>query len=424
MNNPPFDPASPVLSGDPTSSFHSIPEPANPLKAALHAQRLAEARNLTRRYVLMATGLALFPLPVVDIAAVAAIQIKLVHDLARLYELPFESKIAKPLFMSLLSCGAVSFGGIALMSLGMSVPGLNTLVGAGFSGSMAGITLATSEIFIRHFEAGGTLADFDPTATPPAAATQPSSSSIPSAESEQLERVRSLAAEPLEVASPLNPEQLEDTSTIDQGLITTDEGPSITDHVSDFPDQRLSTRAQQETVNSSGSGQQRSLSLSLKQESTPTASSIPDQVQPEASSMHDQGHPQGSSTHDQGHPEGSSTQELDKPHRPSVQHAAYSVPVNTQAEDSPETPLNSTASFRAAEPEVSKPDTALADLDRISGIGVVYVRRLREAGLMDCSSLAALKPDALRQILGPRVSLASARDFISQAKALSRVNSS
>lgn len=400
MNNPPSDSASPLLSGDPTSSLPPYPDPADSLLAARRAQRLAEARNLTRRYVLMATGLALLPLPVVDIAALAAIQIKMVHDLAHLYELPFEAKMAKPLLTSLLSCGAVSFGGIALMSLGMSVPGLGTLVGAGFSGSLAGTTMATSEIFIRHFEAGGTLADFDPSAASPASATQAPPSSIPS-HPDRPATASGPAVDLPEGASLLRAAQLEGPPPADQGLSTADPGSSATDSGSHPPDQAFSTPAHQDPDLSHGSGEDSPMSLNTTQDPPSIAAGIPDQ----------------------GQPEGESTQNLDKPQRPSGQDTVGSKPVENQSEGLPQTALNNTT-VTAVSSQASATATALADIIQISGIGPVYVRRLREAGFTDCPSLVALKPDALRQILGPRVSLASARDFISQAKALSLGNSS
>jgi predicted flap endonuclease-1-like 5' DNA nuclease/uncharacterized protein (DUF697 family) len=346
MNNPPSDPASLLLSADPASAPRFIPNQADKLLAARRAQRLAEARNLTRRYVLITTGLALLPIPVVDIAALAAIQIKLVHDLAHLYEVPFESKIAKPLLTSLLSCGGVSFGGIALMSLGLSVPGLRTLVGGGFSGSLAGTTLATSEIFIRHFEAGGTLTDFDPVIAPPASpATQISTASTPTADSEQLETASGADGNPREAVSLLD---------------TVNPEPAIS------PDE------------------QSSATLSSQQEAQPVVSGLQEDRQTEQSSTQDQD-----------------------------QQLLSRVPLHS--------PLST---IGKGKPEASHPPQIVADLDKISGIGPVYLGRLNKAGVSDSITLAALQPDALKQILGARVSLATARDFISQAKALSRVNSS
>jgi predicted flap endonuclease-1-like 5' DNA nuclease len=209
--------------------------------------------------------------------------VKLVHDLARLYAVPFETKLVKPLLKSLLSCGAVSGGSVALIALGMASPGLQTLVGGGFTGGLAGSTLATSEIFIRHFESGGTLEDFaqkNPPATAATIETSPSNSSR--------------KEEP-----PKTPSTAEET----------------------FKDQE------------------------------------------------------------------------------SAEHAAV-------LSDSP----------------TSEPQKPV--FDEIYGIGNVYRKRLLSHGIYDISALAALDPERLKVILGQRVSLATARDFISQARTLVNVNSS
>lgn len=192
MNNPPPDLPAPLLLGDPAPSQDGNGDPADPAARLRNAERnlrLAEAKNLSRRYVLVATGLALLPIPLLDIAAVLGLQVKLVHDLAQLYEVPFEPGFAKPLLASLLSCGAVSGGGLLLMGLGMTVPGLKTLVGGGYSASLAGTTLATSEIFIRHFEAGGNLSNFN--ATVPGASDEAGSVGLSSTD---LERIYGIGA--------------------------------------------------------------------------------------------------------------------------------------------------------------------------------------------------------------------------------------
>lgn len=273
----------PHASGDPTRPFRSIPDPATRLVVARRAQRLAEARNVSRRYVLLATGLALLPLPLVDVAAVLALQVKLVQDLAHLYAVPFESGMVKPLLASFLSGGAVSGGGLLLMGLGLTIPGLGTLVGGGFAGSLAGTTLATSEIFIRHFEAGGTLLDFDPKI-----AQLPPATSLPV--------------------------------------------PSSSPRVGE---------------------------------------------------------------------------EVPSPPPPAVAAETQNSPQESPIEADP------------------KPtDQPGSDLARIYGIGAIYRDRLFASGIMDFASLASLQPEALKAILGQRVSTATARDFIAQAKSLAQMNSS
>jgi uncharacterized protein (DUF697 family) len=135
----------------------------NKLTAAARAERLVSARSLTKNYVLAAAGIGLIPVPLVDLAALVGLQVKLVHGLAKHYDVPFKENIAKSLVASLLSgvSGVVGVAGLA--SLAKAVPGLGTLAGGGgVAITAASITYATGEVFTRHFESGGTLLDFDP----------------------------------------------------------------------------------------------------------------------------------------------------------------------------------------------------------------------------------------------------------------------
>lgn len=265
----------------------STSELENRFQSADRAKRLAEAKNISRRYVLLASMLALIPVPLIDLAAVLSLQVKLVQDLAKLYNIPFQSHIVRPLFSSVLSGCAVTSGGVLLIAIGKAIPGLGTLVGGGLTGSLAGSTLATSEIFIRHFEAGGTLRDFPSSPTDPSAKTEPAT----------------------------------DTVDLESSLEISVSGPSDSGQTDEKP------------------AAEASLAL----------------------------------TSDDG-----------------IGPAPQQDPT----------------------------------LEEIYGIGPVYVSRLKSSGINDLKTLVNLEANVLRQILGTRVSLATANDFLSQARALIQANTS
>ena len=76
--------------------------------------------------------------------------------------MPFKENIAKSLVAALLS-GASSVLLIkGLASLAKAIPVLGTLASGSIAISGASVTYAVGEVFIRHFESGGTLLDFDP----------------------------------------------------------------------------------------------------------------------------------------------------------------------------------------------------------------------------------------------------------------------
>ena len=405
MNNPQPEPVSPCYTGDPTRPFLAIADPAARLRAARRAQRLAEAKNLSRRYVLIATSFALLPLPLVDLAAVLALQVKLVHDLSHLYGVPFESSMAKPLLASLLSCGAVSGGGLALMGLGLTFPGLRILIGGGFSGSLAGTTLATSEIFIRHFEAGGTMVDFDPhTAQLPPAAPVQAPSSLPQAEEDQ----------PQSPVTPAVPVQQHPSPQ---------QGPPTAEPPTSEP-----PTAELQSTNSKSSAQESIEQKPTELEPSQTPSAEPQSAEPQSTEPNST-HLQQADLQSSDATGNDSTLVglfITEPPITETSTAEPAVIASSRVDSSlidtstpaPSIPINSEPT------NSSSVELPLSDLERIYGIGNIYANRLIAVGINNFSALAALKPERLRQILGQRVSLASARDFIAQAKTMAQMNSS
>ena len=132
------------------------------LTAVAHAERLARAHNLVQNYLLASASIALVPVPLLDLAGITALQIKLVHSLAKLYDVPFKEDIAKSLVAALLSGASTILLIKGLVSLAKAIPVLGTLAGGSIAISGASVTYAVGEVFIRHFESGGTLLDFDP----------------------------------------------------------------------------------------------------------------------------------------------------------------------------------------------------------------------------------------------------------------------
>ncbi|MDD5033381.1 MAG: YcjF family protein [Methylococcaceae bacterium] len=133
------------------------------LSVCVRAEREARAQTLIKNYVLTSAGVALVPFPLVDLAGIMALQIKLVHGLAKHYDVPFKENLVKSLLTSLLSGATSVVGFLGLASLAKSVPVLGTLGGMGGVAITAGsVTYAVGQVFARHFESGGTLLDFDP----------------------------------------------------------------------------------------------------------------------------------------------------------------------------------------------------------------------------------------------------------------------
>lgn len=127
------------------------------------AERQTAANSLIKNYVIAAAGLGLVPLPLVDLGGIMALQIKLVHGLAKHYGVPFKENVGKSLITSLISGAGSIVGVMGISSISKIVPGLGTLGGGASVAITAGsVTYAVGQVFARHFESGGTLLDFDP----------------------------------------------------------------------------------------------------------------------------------------------------------------------------------------------------------------------------------------------------------------------
>ncbi|GAA0544025.1 uncharacterized protein (DUF697 family) [Rhizomicrobium palustre] len=126
------------------------------------AARAARVETLSRNHILMAMGVSLVPLPVVDILGAMAIQLDLIKRLSAEYDLEFKEERGKAILTSLLGGIAPMAAGEAIASLLKFVP----LVGSTFSVAMMPVvfgasTYAVGKVFAQHYEAGGTILDFD-----------------------------------------------------------------------------------------------------------------------------------------------------------------------------------------------------------------------------------------------------------------------
>lgn len=126
--------------------------------------RQSQAARVVRNYSLGSIAMGAIPLPLVDLAGITALQLKMLHSLSKLYDIPFSQELAKSAISSLLgSTLPLHFAGPASASLAKFIPflgqGLAYATLPVFSGAS---TYAVGKVFIQHFESGGTFLTFDP----------------------------------------------------------------------------------------------------------------------------------------------------------------------------------------------------------------------------------------------------------------------
>jgi uncharacterized protein (DUF697 family) len=121
------------------------------------------AMSLVWRYVLISSGAGLIQVPFLDVTALAGVHVALIKALAEYYDVEFSHHTAKAILIAIgASLVPGAFGSIlgrrALNALPFVSPLGGLLTMSAFS---AVVSYALGTIFVRHFEAGGTLADFD-----------------------------------------------------------------------------------------------------------------------------------------------------------------------------------------------------------------------------------------------------------------------
>lgn len=132
--------------------------------------RMTDKANLIVKNHMLASILAgLVPLPLLDLALLSGIQLKMLHGLSKVYGVEFSRNLGKAVIAALLG------GGISASlasNLGQAIRVTSLTKGVPFYGAVAGgvaiavlggaSTYAVGKVFIYHFETGGTLLDFDP----------------------------------------------------------------------------------------------------------------------------------------------------------------------------------------------------------------------------------------------------------------------
>lgn len=141
--------------------------PAEPLPAEAEASapplisitREEEASRIIAKYVGWGAGSGAIPLPLWDVAAVGTVQVLLVRDLLRLYDVPFsEARVRSVIAVLIGSLSPGALAGTAALTLGRIVPGIGTaLASVTLPILTSAATYAVGKVMHAHLAAGGTL---------------------------------------------------------------------------------------------------------------------------------------------------------------------------------------------------------------------------------------------------------------------------
>ena len=126
-------------------------------------EREKEALKIVKNHMWLSGGAGLIPIPVVDLVAVAGVQLKVLAALSKFYGVPFHKNLGKAAIASLVGFvlpHALAFG--AAGSFIKLIPFVGTVSGVAWMGLFsAAYTWALGKVFIQHFESGGTFLNFN-----------------------------------------------------------------------------------------------------------------------------------------------------------------------------------------------------------------------------------------------------------------------
>ena len=118
------------------------------------------AETVIRNHVIWSMGASyIIPLPVADVFAVSALQLDMIRQLCRVYDIDFAETQGKAIVSALTTSTMARAGARSLLKV---IPVIGTVAGGITTAVINGAsTYALGEVFKKHFANGGTFLDFD-----------------------------------------------------------------------------------------------------------------------------------------------------------------------------------------------------------------------------------------------------------------------
>ena len=156
-NKPDFAPW-PLVESAIRGFFESNPAPTAAKVGEGPSTRRLRADKIIRKHVLWSSGAGLIPVPLADVAAVTAVQVGMLEELAKLYTVEFSEPVLKN-FVTALTGGMLARIGASAVK---AIPGIGTVLGGASMSIMSGAsTYAVGQVAKRELETGGPLSKVD-----------------------------------------------------------------------------------------------------------------------------------------------------------------------------------------------------------------------------------------------------------------------
>ena len=138
-------------------------EPVKMRKQEMPQDSHAHALQTVRRASQWAIAAGLIPVPLLDSVGVTGVQVKMVFDLCKIYNVPFKKESAYAVIVGLLTSIIASGAAQGLKKIILtSAPVVGSAITLMTEPVLCyAATVAVGSVFIRHFENNGTLTNFD-----------------------------------------------------------------------------------------------------------------------------------------------------------------------------------------------------------------------------------------------------------------------
>ena len=125
-----------------------------------NSERSKHVDTIIRNHVIWSMGAGLIPVLIADVFAVSALQLDMIRQMSKVYDVDFSETQGKAIVTSLTSSTVAR---ITAGSLVKMLPVVGSIIGGVTVSVFAGAsTFALGQVFKRYFESGGTILDFDP----------------------------------------------------------------------------------------------------------------------------------------------------------------------------------------------------------------------------------------------------------------------
>lgn len=127
-------------------------------KTMQDAEKQQKATEIIRNHMGFALGAGLVPVPGADLVAVSAVQLNMLRQLAKLYDVGFFDSLGNSVISAVVG-GSIARLGASLVK---ALPGVGTVIGEFTMPVLSGAsTYALGKVVAAHLHKGGTLEDLD-----------------------------------------------------------------------------------------------------------------------------------------------------------------------------------------------------------------------------------------------------------------------